>query len=320
MEGLIKKPFGPPYSMRKAYGETLIEIGKENPNVVVLSADVSNSDYSYMFEEAYPERFYNVGIAEQALVDIAAGFAIDGKIPIANTFAFLFASRALEQIRTHVCFSHTNVKLAGAYAGLSDSYDGPTHHAITDIAIMRSLPNMCIVIPASPIAVNSLLRKTVDYEGPVYFRLCRSEVPEIFNENYDPEIGKGIVVKEGKDVTLISCGVMLAHCFNAADELDEQGINTRVVEIHTIKPLDTKLILDCAQETGNLVTVEEHSVIGGLGSAVAETISGSSDAKLEIIGIRDTFAESGPYDVLLKKHGLSKNSIIQSVSKMLGMN
>jgi transketolase len=310
-------PFGDSVSMRKVYGETLVLLGKENPRLVVLSADVSNSDHSFMFEKAFPERFFNVGIAEQALVDTAVGFALDGKIPVANTFAFLFATRALEQIRTHMGFGRANVKLAGAYAGLSDSFDGPTHHSITDLAIIRSLPNLTVVVPADSTAVQKLLKKIVDFKGPVYFRLCRNEVPVIFNDSYQPEIGKGIILKNGSNITLISCGVMVSRCLQAAQDLDKQGINTRVVEMHTIKPLDHDLIRKCASETGNLVTVEEHSIIGGLGSAVAESISELRDVRLRMVGIQDQFAESGPYEELLEKYGLSKISIIENVKDIL---
>jgi transketolase len=211
MASLIQTPFGDPVVMRKAYGEALVELGRAKPDVVVLSADVSNSDFSYMFESAYPERFFNVGIAEPALVDTAVGLANSGFVPIANTFAFLFATRALEMVRTHLCYGRVNVKLAGAYAGVSDSFDGPTHHSISDLAILRSLPNMTIVVPADPIAVARLLPQVAAWEGPVYFRLCRNEVPQIFKGDYAPEIGKGITLLDGGDATIIACGVTVGR-------------------------------------------------------------------------------------------------------------
>ena len=319
MESLIKTPFGESHSMRKAYGNALVELGKSYDTMYVLSADVSSSDHSYMFEEAFPQRFYNVGIAEQALVDVAAGLALDGKIPIANTFAFLLATRALEQIRTHVCYSNTNVKLVGAYAGLSDSFDGPTHHAITDIAIMRSLPNMSVVVPADALAVKKLLGEAIRYKGPVYFRLCRNEVPSIFTPAYEPELGKGVLLKEGTDVMLVSCGVMVSVCLQAVLELQKQGIQAGLIEMHTIKPFDHDLIHTWANKTGHIVTVEEHSIIGGLGGAVAESIAEMGDIKLEMVGINDAFTECGPYEALLEKNGLSTNAVISKIKTFLGL-
>ena len=225
MESLIRNPFGSPAPMRKAYGEALVELGAEREDVVVLSADVQSSDFSYMFEAAYPKRFFNVGIAEPALVDVAVGLANGGKIPIANTFAFLFATRALEMVRTHLCYGGANVKLAGAYAGLSDSFDGPTHQTISDLAILRSLPGMTIVVPADSLAVKKLLPQVAAWNGPVYFRLCRNEVPEIFTDAYEPEIGKGITLIDGDDATVIACGVMVARAIQAARQLAQEGIH-----------------------------------------------------------------------------------------------
>jgi transketolase len=309
MAELIRETWGAPYSMRKAYGEALIELGKTHPNVVVLSADVSNSDHSGMFEAVYPERFFNVGIAEPALVNVAVGLANGGYVPIANTFSFLFATRALEQIRTHLCYGQQNVKLAGAYSGLSDSFDGPTHQSISDIATFRALPNMAIVVPADPIAVKKLLPKIVEWQGPVFFRLCRNEVPQIFSDAYAPEIGKGIVLREGTDVTILCCGVMVARVLQAAKRLYEQGIRAQVVELHTIKPLDKELVWHCARATEAVVTVEEHSILGGLGGAVAEVLAESLPVPMERVGIADTFAESGPYQELMDKYGLSVAAI-----------
>ena len=314
---LVRPEFGEAVSMRKAYGETLVEIGRHFPEVVVLSADVSNSDFSFMFEAAYPERFFNVGIAEPAMVDVAVGLANGGKVPIANTFAFLFATRALEMVRTHLCFGRANVKLAGAYAGISDSFDGPTHHSITDLAIMRSLPNMTIVVPADPLGVARLLPQVAAWPGPVFFRLCRNEVPQIFSEDYQPEIGKGIILREGRDLTIAACGVMVARALQAAQELESENIAARVVEMHTIKPLDVDLIVRCAQETGALVSVEEHSVLGGLGGALVEALAESYPVPLERVGLQDTFAESGPYEDLLQKFGLGSGHIAAAARKVL---
>ena len=317
MGSLIRNPFGEPVVMRKAYGEALVELGQARGDVVVLSADVSSSDFSYLFEAAFPERFFNVGIAEPALVDVAVGLAKSGRVPIANTFAFLFATRALEMVRTHLCYGEANVKLAGAYAGLSDSFDGPTHHSITDIAILRSLPRMTIVVPADPLAVSRLLPQVAAWNGPVYFRLCRNEVPQIYSCEYSPQIGKGITLLEGEDATIVACGVLVARSIEAARNLAARGIRVRLVEMHTIKPLDGELVVRCARETGAMATVEEHSIIGGLGSAVAECLSEAHPVPLERVGVRDTFAESGPYPDLLDKYGMSVDAIAAAVERAL---
>ncbi len=314
---IIKEPFGDPVSMRIAYGQALIELGHQRDDVVVLSADVSNSDHSFMFEEAFPDRFFNVGIAEQSLVDVAVGLANSGRVAIANTFAFLFATRAVEMVRTHLCYGEANVKLAGAYAGLSDSFDGPTHHSITDLAIMRSLPRMTVVVPSDPVGVSKLLPQIAAWDGPVFFRLCRNEVPVIFGDDYNPQLSRGIVLCQGTDVTLIGCGVMMARCLQAADTLHREGIQARVVEMHTIKPLDEALVAQCAVETGAIVTVEEHSIIGGLGGAVAEALVSGQPVPLERIGLADTFAETGPYADLLDKYGMAVDDIIAAAKRAI---
>jgi transketolase len=318
MAELVRERFGEPVSMRVAYGRALVELGRARDDVVVLSADVSNSDHSYMFEAVFPERFFNVGIAEQALVDVAVGLANGGRVAIANTFAFLFATRALEQVRTHLCYGQANVKLAGAYAGLSDSFDGPTHHSVTDLAIMRSLPRMAVIVPADPVGLNRLLPQIAAWEGPVFFRLCRNEVPVVFCEGYAPQIGKGIVLREGVDVTIVGCGLMVARCLEAAQQLAKAGIDAQVVEMHTLKPLDEDLVARCAAETGALVTVEEHSIIGGLGGAVAEALVAREPVPLERVGVADTFAESGPYGELLDKYGLSVDDIVAAAQRAVG--
>jgi transketolase len=318
MADLVRERFGEPVSMRVAYGQALVELGRARDDVVVLSADVANSDHSYMFEEVFPERFFNVGIAEQALVDVAVGLANGGRVAIANTFAFLFATRALEQVRTHLCYGQANVKLAGAYAGLSDSFDGPTHHSVTDLAIMRSLPRMAVVVPADPVGLARLLPQIAAWEGPVFFRLCRNEVPVVFGEGYAPQIGKGIVLRGGTDVTIVGCGVMVARCLEAAQQLAGAGTDARVVEMHTLKPLDEELVARCAAETGALVTVEEHSIIGGLGGAVAEALVAREPVPLERVGVADTFAESGPYGELLDKYGLGVGDIVAAAQRAVG--
>jgi len=303
--------------MRKAYGEALVKLGHANPDVVALSADVSNSDFSFMFQEAFPERFFNVGIAEQALVDVAAGLAFSGKIPFANTFAIFFATRALEMVRTHLCYGEANVKLMGAYAGLSDSFDGPTHHSITDIAIMRSLPNMTVIVPSDTVAVAKLLPQVAEWKGPVYFRLNRNDVPVLFDESYAPRIGQAITLQPGRDVTLIATGLMVSRSLEAAQVLASEGIDARVLEVHTIKPLDVDSIVQAARETGALVTAEEHSIIGGLGGAVAEVVSEAYPVPIKRVGINDRFAETGPYQDLLDHYGMSVRDVIDAARQAI---
>jgi transketolase len=317
MQSVICNPFGDPVSMRQAYGAALVELGHARKDLVVLSADVSSSDFSFMFEQSFPDRFFNVGIAEPALVDAAVGLANGGFVPIVNTFAFLIATRAVEMVRTHLCYGRANVKIAGAYAGLSDSFDGPTHHAISDLAILRSLPNLVIVVPADALAVSKLLPKIAAWEGPVYFRLSRNEAPVIYTADYEPEIGTGIILVDGEDGAIIACGVMVARALQAAEELRREGIYPRVVEMHTIKPLDVELVTACALETGAIVTAEEHTILGGLGGAVAECVAGTFPVPVERVGIADTFAESGPYLDLLDKYGMSVQAIAEAVRQAL---
>ena len=299
-------------SMRIAYGNALVALGRSHPDVVVLSADVSNSDHSYMFEEVFPDRFVNVGIAEQCLVDVAVGLAYSGKIPFANTFAFLFATRALEMVRTHLCYGEANVKLMGAYAGLSDSFDGPTHHSVTDIAIMRSLPNMTIVVPSDPVALGKLLPQVAEWRGPVFVRLNRNEVPVLFDDSYAPQIGRAITLRPGGDVTLVCTGLMVSRSLEAAEILTDEGIDARVMEMHTIKPLDIDSLEQAARETGALVTVEEHSIVGGLGGAVAEAVTATFPVPVKRVGLADRFAESGPYSELLDRYGMSVEDIVDA--------
>jgi transketolase len=301
--------------MRKAYGEALVKLGESNPDVVVLSADVSNSDFSFMFQEAFPDRFINVGIAEQSLVDVAVGLAYEGKIPFANTFAFLFTTRALEMIRTHLCYGEANVKLMATYAGISDSFDGPTHHAITDLAILRALPNMTVVVPGDTIALARLLPQVAEWKGPVYFRVNRNEVPVIFDDSYQPVIGKAVRLHPGKDVTILCCGLMVSRSLEAADTLANQGLQAGVTEIHTLKPLDEEAILQAARETGALVTAEEHNILGGLGGAVAEVVTSHLPVPVRRVGLLDRFAETGPYNTLLDHYGLAVKDIVRAAEE-----
>lgn len=302
---------------RKVFGESLVDYGAVNQKVVVLTADVSSSVMTTFFANKYPERFFNVGIAEAGMVDTAVGFALAGMIPFANTFAAMLL-RATEAIRTCVAYADTNVKLVGSFAGLSNFKDGPTHHSITDVAIMRALPNLTVLVPSDSTEAKKMIPAMAEHVGPVYIRLSRAEMPVIFDESHRVEIGKGVVVRDGGDVTIVANGHMLSRSLEAADALSSQGVQARVVNMHTVKPLDVPLVLKCAQETGALVTVEEHSIIGGLGSAVAETLSGEFPVPVRRVGIADTFTEtSRDFDSLLDKYGMSVNDIVSAAREAI---
>jgi transketolase len=297
---------GPLVAMRPAFGRALVELGRTNPDVVVLSADVSNSDHTFMFQDAFPDRFINVGIAEQCLIDVAVGLSYCGKVPFATTFAFLHATRALEPIRTHLGIGKANVKLMAPYGGLSPMQEGPTHHAISDIAIMRSLPGMTIVQPADTVALEKLLPQVAEWPGPVYLRMNRNDVPLLFDDAYAPIIGQAMTLREGRDVTLVGTGLMVSRCLQAADGLASKGISAAVIDVHTIKPLDEAAILAAAEATGAIVTAEEASVVGGLGGAIAEVLGTGRPAPLRRVGVDDRFvSECGPYFELLDRHGMS---------------
>jgi len=304
-------------SMRKAYGEALAELGATNPDVVVLDADVSASTQTWMFRQKYPDRFFNVGVAEANMVDVAVGLALAGKIPFANTFAFLIALRAAEQVRTCVAYAKTNVKLVASYAGLSDAFDGPTHHAICDLAVVRSLPNMTVVVVADAVEVKKAVPAVAEYDGPVYLRVSRAEVPVIFDERHEVHIGQGVTLREGGDVTLIGTGIMVGRCTEAAEVLRREGIDARIIEIHTLKPIDEGLIVQAAQETGAIVTAEEHSIIGGLGGAVTEVLSSQCPVPILRVGIADTFTETGPYEALLDRYGMGVTDIVASARRAI---
>ena len=302
---------------RKIFGEALAEYGATNPKVVVLVADVSSSVMTTAFAQKVPDRFFNVGIAEAGMVDTAVGFALGGMIPFANTFAGLLL-RATEQIRTCVAYANTNVKLVGGFAGLSNFKDGPTHHSIMDVAIMRAMPNMVVLVPADSIEAKKMIPLITEYEGPVYVRISRAEMPIIFDDNHKVEIGKGVVVRNGKDVTLIANGHMLSRSLEAAELLSSRGIDARVVNIHTVKPLDVPLIRKCAEETGAIVTAEEHSIIGGLGSAVAEVLVRECPVPVQMVGIADEFAETArDFDALLDHCGMSVEDIARAAQRAL---
>ncbi len=304
-------------AIRDAFGEALVDLGYKNDKVVVLDADVSHSTKTIKFKEKFPDRFFNIGVAEANMMNIAAGFATCGFIPFVSTFSFLACLRAGEQIRTSIAYPKLNVKIAAGYGGLSDSYDGTTHQSVCDIAIARSIPNMTVIVVADAQEIKIAVPVIAQHEGPVFFRLSRAEVPVIFNENHKFQIGKGNILKEGSDVTLIATGVMLAKALEAADKLEKERVNTQVLEIHTIKPLDERIILQAAKETGAIVTAEEHSILGGLGSAIAELLAKHHPVPVEMVGILDTFAESGSYEKLLDRYGMSVFDIVKAAKRGL---
>jgi transketolase len=305
-------------AVREGYGRALAQYGESNPNVVVLDADTSASTLSCYFAERFPERFFNIGIAEPCMVDVAVGLALGGKVPFVNAFAALLALRAVEQIRTCVCYARTNVKLASSYAGLSDFKDGPTHHAITDIAIMRALPEMTVIVPADAAEAGAWVPLVAEYEGPVYLRLSRAAALPAFQPGTPLKIGKGLTLRQGGDVTIAATGSMVGRSLVAADQLARDGIRARVLEIHTVKPLDQELILQAAEETGALVTAEEHTIVGGLGGAVAEALCAGRPAILERVGIADTFARTAlDPETLMDAYGLSVNDIVAAVKRAL---
>jgi transketolase len=304
-------------SQREAYGQALAEYGAIDPRVVVLDADTSASTYSCLFAEKYPERFYNLGIAEPCMVDVAAGLALGGLVPFVNAFAMLIALRALEQVRTCLGYARTNVKLAASYAGLSDFKDGPTHHSITDIAILRTLPGMTVIVPADAAEAACWVPVIAQYEGPVYFRLSRAATLPVHGSSLRVEIGKGEVLRSGKDVTLIACGSMVGRSVQAAQELAAQGVQARLINMASVKPLDEELILQAAEETGAIVTVEEHSVLGGLGSAVVEFLSDKHPTPVRRLGLTDTFARTAlDVDTLLDAYGMGVEDIVAAAKSL----
>jgi len=294
---------------RDAYGQVLVEIGRENPNVVVLDADLSKSTKTNLFAQAFPDRHFNFGVAEANMIATAAGLATCGKIPFASTFAVFASGRAWDQTRMSVCYPEMNVKIVATHGGITVGEDGASHQANEDIAIMRALPNISVVVPADGVETAKAVRAIAEYQGPVYMRLGRSSVPVIFDEDYDFALGHAVVVRPGSDVSIFACGIMTAKALEAAEALDAEGISADVVNVSTIKPLDTEAIINSAGKTKCAVSAEEHSVIGGLGSAIAEALIESCPIPMERVGVPDTFTESGKPDDLLKKYGMTAEDI-----------
>lgn len=301
---------------RQAYGQVLVELGAENPNLVVMDADLSKSTMTAEFGKAYPERFINMGIAEQNLYGAAAGLAISGKVVCASTFAMFASGRAFEIIRNAIGYTHANVKVCATHAGITVGEDGATHQTFEDIALMRTIPGMTVVNPSDGASAKILMRQVVAMNGPAYVRLGRAAVPMVYNENSDIQLGKGNCVRDGKDVTVIATGIMVNEALIAAEQLKEEGIDVRVIDMHTIKPIDRDIIIKAAKETGRIVTAEEHSVIGGLGSAVAEVVVSECPVKMAFVGQHDTFGESGKPDELKAKYGMTAADIVKAVNSL----
>ncbi len=299
---------------RDSYGNALAELGKEHADVVVLDADLAGATKTAVFQKAFPERFIDCGIAEGNMIGVAAGLATTGKVPFASSFAMFAAGRAFEQVRNSVGYPKLNVKIGATHAGISVGEDGATHQCNEDIALMRTIPGMVVINPSDDVEARAAVKAAYDHVGPVYMRFGRLAVPVINdNEDYKFELGKGVVLREGKDVTIIATGLPVANCLEAAERLAADGIEAKVINIHTIKPLDTELIIEAAKATGKVVTVEEHSVIGGIGSAVCDVLSENAPTKVMKIGVNDVFGESGPAVELIKKYGLDADSIYAKV-------
>lgn len=301
---------------REAYGKALAQLGQENENIVVLDADLSKSTKTADFKKVCPERFINMGIAEANMMAVAGGLATCGKIPFASTFAMFAAGRAFEQIRNTICYPKLNVKVCATHAGITVGEDGASHQAIEDIALMRSIPNMTVINPSDAVETEAAIRAVAEYNGPCYVRLGRLGVPVINDSpEYKFELGKAITLREGKDATIIATGIMVDAALEAYNTLAEEGIKVKVINIHTIKPLDVDAIVKAARETGVVITAEEHSILGGLGSAVCEALSENCPIPVIRVGIKDVFGESGKPDELLKAYGLTADDIVKAVKE-----
>ena len=301
---------------REAYGKILVELGAEYSDLVVMDADLSGSTKTSEFAKAYPERFFNAGIAEQNLYGMAAGLALSGKKVCASTFAMFAAGRAFEIIRNSIGYTGANVKVCATHAGITVGEDGASHQTFEDIALMRTIPGMTVVSPCDGISTEKLMRQVVAMDGPAYVRLGRAAVPEFYTEGDELILGKGNLLREGRDVTVIATGIMVAEAMEAALVMQEAGVDVRVIDIHTIKPLDEEIILKAAEETGRIVVAEEHSIIGGLGSAIAETVSKKVPVKIAMVGQQDTFGESGSPEELKKKYGMNSEAITLAIREI----
>jgi len=305
---------------REAYGKALAELANVNKNIVVLDADLSKSTKTADFKAVCEERFFNMGIAEANMMGVASGLATCGKIPYVSTFAMFAAGRAFEQIRNSICYPKLNVKICATHAGLTVGEDGASHQAIEDLSLMRSIPNMTVICPSDAVETTAAIKAISEYNGPCYVRLGRAAVNIINDKNtYEFKIGKGVTLADGNDVTIIATGIMVDVALEAKEELNKEGISARVINIHTLKPIDKEILVKAAKETGAIVTVEEHNVIGGLGSAVAEVLTEEIPVPVIKVGVQDVFGESGLPDQLLKAYGLTANNVVEKVKKAISL-
>lgn len=299
---------------RESYGEALLELGKENKNVVVFDADLSSATKTSIFAKEFPERFFDMGIAEQNMMSTAAGMSTCGKIPYVSTFAVFAAGRAYDQIRNSICYPNLNVKICATHAGITVGEDGATHQMIEDISLMRTLPNMTVISTSDDTQTKWAVKEISKIQGPVYLRLARLATPKIYEENQKFEIGKAVQIGDGIDATVFATGVTVAEALKAQEILKEKGIEIRVVDIHTIKPIDKEMIIKCAKETKRLISIEDHSIIGGIGSAISEVLTEEYPAKLERMGIKDTFGKSGKAEQLMQYFGIIAKDIVEKLA------
>lgn len=298
---------------RQAYGKTLVKLGAKKDNLVVMDADLSKSTMTAEFSNTYPEKFFNMGIAEQNLYGSAAGLALSGKVVCASTFAMFASGRAFEIIRNSIGYTKANVKICATHAGITVGEDGASHQTFEDIALMRTIPGMTVINPSDGVSTEKLLEQAVELQGPCYIRLGRAAVPVFYTQSDKIILGKGNCIREGKDVTIVATGIMVNEAIIAAEELAKDHIDARIIDIHTIKPIDEEIIIKAAKETGKIVTAEEHSIVGGLGSAVAEVVVRNHPVKMGFVGQKDTFGESGKPDELKKKYGMTASDIVAAV-------
>ncbi len=301
---------------RTAYGQTLAKLGEENPNIVVLDADLSKSTKTADFAKKFPERFFNAGIAEANLMGMAAGLAASGKVPFASTFAVFATGRAFEQVRNSIAYPKLNVKVAATHAGITVGEDGGSHQSVEDVSLMRSLPNLTVIVPADAVETEKAVRAAAEHQGPVYIRLGRLDLPVILPEDYEFKLGKAVALREGWDAAVFANGIMLALALEAAEALAREGIEVAVVNVSTVKPLDTATVAEVARQAGAVVTAEEHSIIGGLGSAIAEALVENCPVPMERVGLKDTFGESGSPWELMEKYGLTVGGIVDAVRRV----
>jgi transketolase len=303
--------------MRDAYGEALLELGASNPDVVVVGADTTGSLKSGVFASRFPERFFNVGIAEQNLVSIAAGLALAGKVPYAGTYAIFVPGKSVDQIRNNICYPNLNVKIVCSHGGISVGPDGASHQQVEDIAIMRAIPKMKVIVPADAVSTKGSIKAIASIPGPFYVRLTRSSTPVVYDSSFEYKLGVANVLQDGADVAIFACGIMVPEALKAGEALKAKGISAAIIDLHTIKPIDSEAVVKFAQKCGRVVTAEEHNIIGGLGSAVAEVLGERRPTPMKRVGVLDTFGESGDAEELLKKYGLTSVDIEHAASSLI---